>query len=237
MPLSLPPSPMTISPQGAVVEVHDPAPRDRQRVDLELVAVHEVRVDHRREQVVGRADGVDVAREVEVQVLHRDQLRVAAAGRAALDAEDRAQRRLAQGQHGVDTEGVHRLREPDRGDRLALAQRRRRDRRDVDDLAVGCVLEPIEHGHVVDLRLVLAVELELVVQDARLLGDRLDGLHGGGLGDLDVRRDGGLAHDLGARGQRVLLRSTLHAFGWRDSTDAARGGSNERGALCTGMPC
>ncbi len=41
-------------------------------------------------QVVGRADGVDVAGQVEVELLHGDDLAVAAAGRAALDAEDRA---------------------------------------------------------------------------------------------------------------------------------------------------
>ncbi len=89
---------------GAVVEVDAAAPRDGQRIDVELVAVHEVAVDHGREQVVGRADGVDVAGEVQVEVLHREQLRVAAAGRAALDAEDRAERRLAEGEHGVDAD-------------------------------------------------------------------------------------------------------------------------------------
>ena len=68
---------------------------------LELVAVHQMAVDHGREQVVGHADGVDVAGEVEVEVLHGHDLRVAAAGGAALDAEHRAQRGLAQGEHGV----------------------------------------------------------------------------------------------------------------------------------------
>ena len=58
---------------------------------LQLVAVHEMRLDHGRQQVVGRADGVDVAGEVEVEVLHRDDLGVATAGGAALDAEDRTE--------------------------------------------------------------------------------------------------------------------------------------------------
>ena len=99
-----------------------------------------------------------------------------------------------------------RLGEADGRDRLALAERRRRDGRDVDDLAVGLVLEAVEHGHVVDLGLVATVELQLVLEDAGLLGDRLDGLHGGGLGDLDVARHRGLAND---RTQRVLLWSPL----------------------------
>ena len=68
-------------------------------VEAELVALVEVVVDHRRQQVVGGRDGVEVAGEVEVEQLHRDDLAVAAAGRAALDAERRAHRRLAHGDH------------------------------------------------------------------------------------------------------------------------------------------
>ena len=82
--------------QRAVVDVDAAAPADRQRVDAELVAVQEVRLEHRGEQVVRGADRVDVAGEVEVHVLHRHDLRVAAAGGAALDPEHGAERRLAQ---------------------------------------------------------------------------------------------------------------------------------------------
>ena len=103
------------------------------------VAVQDVRLEHRREQVVRGADRVDVAGEVEVQVLHRDDLRVAAAGRAALDPEDRAERRLAQAEHRALADRAEALREADRGGRLALAGLRRRDRGDADQLRVGPV--------------------------------------------------------------------------------------------------
>ena len=63
--------------QGAVVDVDAAPPRDRERVDAELVAVEQVSLEHRREQVVRGADRVDVAGEVEVHVLHRHDLRVA----------------------------------------------------------------------------------------------------------------------------------------------------------------
>ena len=43
------------------------------------------------EQIVGDTNGVEVAGEVEVDVLHGHDLGVAAAGRAALDAEAGAQ--------------------------------------------------------------------------------------------------------------------------------------------------
>ncbi len=76
--------------QRAVADVDDARPEDPVRVDAERVAVVEVVVEEGGGQVVRRADGVDVAGQVEVEVLHRDDLAVAAAGRAALDPEDRA---------------------------------------------------------------------------------------------------------------------------------------------------
>ena len=77
--------------ERAVVHVEASPPGDRERVDADPVAVQKVRLEHRREKVVRGADRVDIAGEVEVQVLHRDDLRVAAAGRAALDPEHRAE--------------------------------------------------------------------------------------------------------------------------------------------------
>jgi hypothetical protein len=94
-------------------------------------------VHHRREQVVGRGDGVEVAGEVEVDVLHRHHLRVAAAGRAALDAEARAQRRLAQADGGALPDRVQRVAEADGGGGLALAGRRGTDAGDEHQLAGG----------------------------------------------------------------------------------------------------
>ena len=92
----------------------------------------EVRVDHRGEQVVGGADRVDVAGEVEVDLLHRHELRAPAAGAAALDPEHRAERRLAQAEQRALADPAERLDERDRGRRLALADLRRRHRRDGD---------------------------------------------------------------------------------------------------------
>ena len=52
--------------------------------------VEHARVDRGSNQVVRGAHGVDVAREVQIEVLHRHDLRIAAAGRSALDAKRRA---------------------------------------------------------------------------------------------------------------------------------------------------
>ena len=58
--------------QRAVVHVEDPPPEHPPRVDAERVAVVDVVVEQRGEQVVGGGDGVEVAGEVEVDVAARD---------------------------------------------------------------------------------------------------------------------------------------------------------------------
>ena len=95
-PLAWPPRPTTTSRRARSFMSSDALPGDAADVDVERVAVVHVVVDQRGEQVVGGGDGREVAGEVQVDVGHRHDLAVAAAGRAALHAEDRAHRRLAQ---------------------------------------------------------------------------------------------------------------------------------------------
>src|SRR6185436_8490504 len=74
----------------------------------------------------------------------------------------------------------------DSGRGLALTRRRRRDRRDQDQLAVLLVLESLDvvAGH---LGLVVAVRIEMLRRDAELfLGDVEDAPLGGGLGDFNI---------------------------------------------------
>ena len=111
--------------QRPVVDVEHPLPGDAAHVEVERVAVVHVVVDQRREQVVGGGDRGEVAGEVQVDVGHRHDLAVAAAGRAALHAEHRPHRRLAQARHRPVPEPVQRVGEPDRRRGLALTGRRR----------------------------------------------------------------------------------------------------------------
>ena len=175
--------------QRAIVHVHAPPPGDRQRIDAQLVPVQEVRVDERREQVVRGRDRMEVPRQMEVEVLHRHHLGVAAARSAALDSEDGPERRLANGENCSSTEHAETLRQRDGRRRLAFTGRRRRDRGDVDDLSVGAIGEPVEDAEV-DLRLVTAIVLELVGLDAGLRGDVGDRPQRCGLGDLEARAHG-----------------------------------------------
>ena len=110
-------------PDRPIADVDDARPDDRRRVDAERVLVVEVVVEERRGEVVGGPDGVVVAGQVEVEVLHRDDLAVAATGRPALDPEHRPQARLADGHRRALADPVQALGQADRRRRLALAER------------------------------------------------------------------------------------------------------------------
>ena len=135
-PLATPPSEHDDLAQRAVVHVHDAAPDDAADVDALLVAPVDVVVDQRREQIVRGGDGVEVAGEMQVHVLHRHDLRIAAAGRTALDAEIRPERGLADADDRLLADAVQAVAEADGGGGLAFAGRRRVDRGDQDQLAV-----------------------------------------------------------------------------------------------------
>ena len=144
-------------------------------------------VDKGAEQVVGRGDGVDVAGEVEVDVFHRDDLTVAAARRAAFDAEYRAQGGFPQGQHSLFAEPVHSLRQADRHGGLAFAGRSRVDGRDKDELAVLFVRQSGEEV-LVQFGFVFAVKLNFVLPYPPFGGQVGYFFHLTALGDLNVRQ-------------------------------------------------
>ena len=56
--------------QRAIVDVEDAWPANRSRIDPQRVAAEKVVVQERRAQVVGGGNGVQVAREMDVDLLH-----------------------------------------------------------------------------------------------------------------------------------------------------------------------
>ena len=89
--------------QLTVVDIEHAAPGHFLEVDLTLMA----RIVHQGgDQVVSGGDGVEVAREVQVDRFHRQHLGVAAARSATLHAEDRTQRGFAQRKHGFLAQAV-----------------------------------------------------------------------------------------------------------------------------------
>src|SRR5262249_9040136 len=73
--------------QGPVVHVENAPPSNAPRIDAERVAEINVLVDDRGQEIIGRGNGVEVAGEVQIDILHRHALGISAAGGATLNAE------------------------------------------------------------------------------------------------------------------------------------------------------
>ncbi len=126
--------------QRPVVHVHDPAPGDAVWVDGEAAQAELPQslvgqsslvvppgIDRRGHEVVRHRDGVDVAGEVQVELVHRDDLAVAAAGGAALDAERGPHARLPDAGDGLVPQRSQPLHQADGRRRLPLPKRGRCD--------------------------------------------------------------------------------------------------------------
>ena len=95
-------------------------------------------IDGRSQQVVGGGDGMDIAGEMQVKVFHGDDLGVAAAGRATLDAKGWSLAGLADaGDDFLIQESAQRLAEANGGRGFAFAQWRRGDGGDQTYLPSG----------------------------------------------------------------------------------------------------
>jgi hypothetical protein len=188
--------------QAALAGLVGRAEPPEELVVLLVELVEDAGVDGRGQQVVGDRDGVDVAGQVEVEVLHGHDLGVAAAGGPALDAESRSHAGLADDGDDLFAEmSAEGLAEADGRRRLALAERGRGDGGDIDVAPQRGVREAVEDVEV-DLGLEAAVELEVVLVEAERSGDLDDRPELGGLGDLDVCRDG--LDDLDGHGGGLL---------------------------------
>ena len=170
-------------PQLTVIHVHAALPCDAAGVDVQRVALLDAVVDHGSQQVVGCADGVQVAGKVQVDVLHGHHLCVAAAGSTALDAEHRAKAGLTQAEHGLFAQSVHGIGQTHAGGGFALARRGGADGSDKDQLAL---LFGIVDQAVIDLGLVAAIGDHVLIGKAQLGGDLGDGSHLCFLCDLDI---------------------------------------------------
>jgi len=180
--------------QGPVVHVHHPLPDDPGRVDAQRVAVDQVVVQGGGQQVVGGPDGVEVAREVQIDLLHGHHLGIAAPGRPALEAEAGPQGWFPDAQGGPDPQPVQAVGQANAGGGLALPGRGGGDGRDQDQLAGGLTLQaPVQiQGN---LGLGLAERFQILGPDPQFLRDPGDGQHGGRAGDVDIGRNRGNEHE------------------------------------------
>ena len=126
---------------------------------------------------MGLLDGGEIAVEVEIDIRVRADAGATAAGGAALEAEDRAEGRLAEDGGGAFAEAREGVAETDSGGGLALAGGRGRDGRDEDEAGVFRA-RGVDAGEG-KLGLEATVELEFVGGQAELGGDLRDGAEGG----------------------------------------------------------
>ena len=144
-------------------------------------------VDQRGKQAVGRADRVEIAVEVQIDVFHRDHLRPPATGRAALHSETRPQRWFAQADDRIETDPVEGIAQAHAGGCLAFARRGWCDRGNQHQLAVRAVGQT---GNEIEAQfgLVVTERNQGFGRDPEpRLGDRQDWIDLRRTGNLDVR--------------------------------------------------
>src|SRR5258708_25384401 len=125
--------------QRSVIHVDHTLPSYTTRVDFQFVAVMDVIVDERSQQVIGQRDGGEVAGEMKVTVLHRNHLGVATTGGTAFHAKDRTERRFAQTDHRFLAAVIQCVAQTDSGGSLALPGRPRANRADEDQFPIWAI--------------------------------------------------------------------------------------------------
>ena len=153
-------------------------------VDAQGVALLNVVIQHSRQQVVGRSDGVEVTGEVEIDVLHRHHLGISAAGGAALDAEHRSHGGLPQGHHGVLSDAAQRIRKAHGHRGLSLSGGSGIDGGHQDQLAVGAAA--LFEQAVIHLGLIAAMALQILLLNPGQRGDLRDRPHPALLGNFNI---------------------------------------------------
>ena len=172
--LALPPRPVVICRKRAVGGVGDARPGNAFGGHVAgLVAVDGI-LDEGSEEVVRGAYGVGVAGEMDVDLVLGNDAGLAAAGSTALDAEDRAQGRLAEVDHSLVSQPAESVSQADGGGGLAFSGGRGRDAGNDHQLAALAVLADGVEAH---LGLGVAVGDQVVLVDAQAFGYDVDGVH------------------------------------------------------------
>ena len=170
--------------QLTVIHIHRALPGDLAHVDIQRIALLNVVIQHGGQQVVGRADGVEVTGEVEVDLLHGDHLGISTAGRAALHTEHGAQAGLAQAENDLFAQLIEGIGQSHTGGGLTLACRRGVDGGHQHQLGLS---RHLSQGVEIQLGLGAAIGLQHVLGNSKLGGHFCDGQHFRFLRDFDIR--------------------------------------------------
>ena len=144
-------------------------------------------VEQRGEQVVRKRDGAEVAREMQIDALHRHDLRIAATCRAALHAKHGPEAWLAQTHNRLFASGLQHMVQcvaETHSRRLALARRSRTDGRHQNQLDAGTILDGDELGG--HLGFGASIRLKMLIRNAHRASDGRIGLQRRTLRNIDV---------------------------------------------------
>lgn len=113
--------------KSSIADRHRPRPRDRPRIERQLIPMKQMIVGKRGEEIVAGGNRIGIARQVEIDIVHGLKLGLSSAGTASLDPKDRSKRRLSKRHHSSLTHVTKSHRQSDRRGRLPFAQRGRID--------------------------------------------------------------------------------------------------------------
>ena len=156
------------------------------RLDVELISVVQMVVDHGGQQVVSRTNGVEITGQVQVELLHRQHLGIPGASGTALDAEGRAHGGLTQSEHAALTDLLQALSQTDCSGRLAFAKGCGGDGRDDDVFAartIPVLLDDLE----INLGDIAPVGLDAPFLDASPSCHLFDGVKVGLTSNVQIR--------------------------------------------------
>ena len=162
--------------QYPVVHIQAALPHHLPGVDLQRVSLLDVVVQHSRQQVVCGGNGMEIPCEMQVQIFHRNHLRIAAAGRPSLNPEAGPKGRFTERDDGIFSQFGHGLPQADGCGGLALSGRGGIDGCHKNQLPVLIVLDLLPEP-VGKLCLVLSVKLQVFRRDPRSLCDLCNWLH------------------------------------------------------------
>ena len=166
-----------------VIHIDSTLPGDLFRIDAEGVALLNVVVQHGSQQIVGGTDGVEITGEMEIDVLHGDNLGIAASGCSALDAENRTERGLTKRDDRILADLAQTVGKTDRSSGFTFTGWSRSDGGDENKLSLfGEFLQSIE----IQFGFVFAIVFHSIIRDAERCGNGINGLQRCFLCDFNV---------------------------------------------------
>ena len=157
------------------------------RVYIKFITLLNVVVYHCAEEIVSGCDGVEVSREVEVDIFHREHLRISASCRSAFKSENRSERRLAKCDNGFFSDFGKCHAKSYRCCGFAFACGSGIYRRYENQLSVGFIFKSFGTFGC-DFRLVFAVQLKLIFRYIKLTCNLPYRFHLGFLRDFNISK-------------------------------------------------